>query len=135
MFNKEKNHTKEVSAAICLLLGIAKSDNKLETREINIVKDIISDFFQTDINEIEKIFIDCIQILKNSTDSFEFSKTLNDIFSYQDKVDFICCAFEVAYSDGELHYLEEHFIKKIANSLNVEHKDLIQSKIEMKNYL
>ena len=39
MFNKEKNHTKEVSAATCLLLGIAKSDNKLETSEINIVKD------------------------------------------------------------------------------------------------
>ena len=66
---------------------------------------------------------------------FEFSKTLNNIFSYQDKIDFICCAFEVAFSDGELHYIEEHFIKKIANSLNVEHKDLIKSKIEMKNYL
>ena len=135
MFNKEKNHITEISAATCLLLGIAKSDDKLETSEINIVKEIIADFFQTDINEVEKIFIDSIEVLNNSTDFFEFSKTLNNIFSYQDKIDFICCAFEVAFSDGELHYIEEHFIKKIANSLNVEHKDLIKSKIEMKNYL
>ena len=134
MFNKEKNHITEISAT-CLLLGIAKSDDKLETSEINIVKEIIADFFQTDINEVEKIFIDSIEVLNNSTDFFEFSKTLNNIFSYQDKIDFICCAFEVAFSDGELHYIEEHFIKKIANSLNVEHKDLIKSKIEIKNYL
>ena len=135
MFKKDKNNNNEISAAICLLLGIAKSDDKLETDEINIVKEIISDFFKTDLIEVEKLFIVCIETLNNSTDSFEFSKTLNNIFSYQDKIDFICCAFEVAYSDGELHYLEEHFIKKIANSLNVEHKDLIKSKIEMKSYL
>ena len=135
MFKKDKNHNKGIAAATCLLLGIAKSDEKLEINEINIVKEIIADFFQTDLNEIENIFDECIVILNNSTDSFEFSKTLNNMFSYQDKLDFICCAFEVAYSDSELHYLEEHFIKKIANTLNVEHQDLIKSKLEMKAYL
>ena len=134
MFKKDNNN-KEITAATCLLLGIAKSDEKLEISEINIVKEIIADFFQTDLNEIENIFDECIVILNNSTDSFEFSKTLNNMFSYQDKLDFICCAFEVAYSDSELHYLEEHFIKKIANTLNVEHQDLIKSKLDMKAYL
>ena len=41
--------------------------------------------------------------------------------------------FEVGFSDGELYYLEEYMIKKISTILNVNHSDLIESKIEMKN--
>ena len=40
--------------------------------------------------------------------------------------------FEVSLSDGELYYLEEHMIKKISNILNINHNDLIDSKIQMK---
>ena len=60
---------------------------------------------------------------------------MNKYWDYQDKVDFICCTFELGYSDGTLHYLEEHIIKKISTILNVNHKDLIDAKIEMKDYL
>ena len=42
-----------------------------------------------------------------------YGNKLNDHFSLEDKIDFISCMFEVAYSDGEYHYLEEHMIKKI----------------------
>ena len=42
---------------------------------------------------------------------------------YEDKIDFICCAFEVAYTDEDLHYFEEHLIKTISNMLNIKHKD------------
>ena len=40
--------------------------------------------------------------------------------------------FEVGFSDGELYYLEEHMIKKVSTILNVNHNDLIESKIEMR---
>ena len=53
-----------------------------------------------------------LESLKNSTDLYEFAKELNTSFTYQDKVDFICFTFEVAFADGTLHYLEEFFIKK-----------------------
>ncbi|MBK47449.1 MAG: hypothetical protein CMI94_00290, partial [Pelagibacteraceae bacterium] len=77
----------------------------------------------------------CLNDLKKSTDFYKYSRELNKSFTYQDKIDFICCAFEVAYSDGDFYYLEEHFIKKISNTLNVEHSDLINAKQEMKKYL
>ena len=34
-----------------------------------------------------------------------------------------------------MYYLEEHLIKKVSNILNVNHKDLIKSKIEIKKSL
>ena len=54
---------------------------------------------------------------------------------YQDKVDLIRCIFEVGYSDGELHYLENHYIKTISNMLNIERKDLIKAKLDIKKYI
>ena len=41
---------------------------------------------------------------------YKIYSSVNQNFSYQDKIDFICCTFEVAFSDGELHYIEEFFI-------------------------
>ncbi|SVE41100.1 uncharacterized protein METZ01_LOCUS493954, partial [marine metagenome] len=64
-----------------------------------------------------------------------FGQYLNTVFDHTDKLDFISCVFEVAYADGELHYLGHHTVKKIANFLNVNRKDILASKAEMENFL
>ena len=127
------NKNEEIISASAMLLSIAKADDNLDNQEIESIKDIIKDFFQlTDNDEIEKLINISKNELSKSTDIFEFGRALNNNWSYEDKVDFICCTFEVGYSDGELHYFEEHIIKKIATILNVNHQDLIQSKSDMK---
>ena len=125
----------EIISACCLLLTIAKADEILEDEEIKNIKEIIIDFFNIETDKIDYIVNKSVIVLENSTDIFEFGKNLNNSWSYQDKIDFICCTFEVAFSDGELHYLEEHAIKKIATILNVNHKDIINSKKEIEKYL
>ena len=132
MLKTENKYTPEIISSTCLLLSIAQSDDNLEKNEIDSIKEIISDFFNININKMDKIIDVSLENLENSTDLYEFAKELNTTFTYQDKVDFICCTFEVAFADGTLHYLEEFFIKKISNILNVEHKDLIKAKKELK---
>ena len=130
------NNIKEIVSATCLLYSVANADDIIEQGEINSIKEIIIDFFQIqkdeDINNILNI---SKEKYINSIDIFEFSKILNEQWNYQDKIDFICCTFEVAFSDGELHYIEESVIKKIATILNVNFQDLIKAKIEIKKYL
>ncbi len=128
----ETKYSPEIISSTCLLLSIAQSDDNLEKNEVDSIKEIISDFFNINLNKMDEIIDISLESLENSTDLYEFSKELNTSFTYQDKVDFICCTFEVAFADGTLHYLEEFFIKKISNILNVEHKDLIQAKKELK---
>jgi len=72
---------------------------------------------------------------KNSTGLFQFGTQLNQNFSHDDKLDFISCVFEVAYADGELHYLEHHTVKKIANILHLDKNELISAKAEIESYL
>ena len=124
-----------IISASCLLLTVAKSDEKIDTKELNIIKDIIIDFFNIKYEDVDYIIEKSKKIIADSFDIFEFGRDLNEVFSYQDKIDFICCTFEVAYIDKELHYLEEYSIKKIASILNVKHIDLINSKNEIKKYL
>ena len=135
MLKTENNYSSEIIASTCLLLSIAQSDDNLEKDEINSIKEIISDFFNVNPDKMDDIINISLKYLNDSTDLYVFSKELNSSFNYQDKIDFICCTFEVAFTDGSLHYLEEFFIKKIAHTLNVEHKDLIQAKEALKSYL
>jgi uncharacterized tellurite resistance protein B-like protein len=131
----KNNYPNDVLAATSLLLAISNADNNIDNNEKKTISSIIIDFFHINAANASEIIEISLNTLKESTDVYEFGRTLNESFKYQDKVDFICCAFEVAYADNNLHYLEEHFIKKISYILNVDHKDLVDSKAEMKKYL
>lgn len=122
-------------AATCLLLSIADADEILEENEIIIIKDILKDFFSLADSYIETLIDQSKIILEKSTDIFQFGTQLNNKLSNDDKLDFICCIFEVAYADGDLHYLEHHTIKKIANIFNLNRDDIILAKSEIESYL
>ena len=123
----------EINSATAMLLSVAKADEIIENHEIESIHSIVSDFFQINSKEEVDSFINIArEKLDGAIDIFEFGKVLNKNWTYQDKIDFICCMFEVGFSDGELYYLEEHMIKKVSTILNVNHNDLIESKIEMK---
>ena len=125
--------TKEtILASTCLLLSIANADNNTDDKELAIIDDIIQDFFSLSNDESKQIIQEAQKDLKSSTDYFSYGNKLNKHFSLTDKIDFISCIFEVAYSDGEYHYMEEHMIKKIANMLHIENKDLVNVKMDIK---
>ena len=119
-------------ASTCLLLSIANADDNVDDKELTIIDDIIQDFFSLSDDEAKKIIHEAQEDLKLSTDYFSYGNKLNNHFSLTDKIDFISCIFEVAYSDGEYHYMEEHMIKKIAHILHIENKDLINVKVGIK---
>ena len=133
MANKE--HTNIKNAATILLLSIANADNIIEKSEIKIIKDIIQDFFSIESEESYSIIENSMIELKQSTSYFEYAQILNENFTYQDKLDFVFCIFEVAHIDNELHFKEQHLIKQISSILNIEHHDLIKIKIEIEKYL
>ena len=130
--NKLNDSEEIILSATCLLLSIADADDNIDKRELQIINDIIKDFFNLKEDKAKNIIIDAQKDLNESTDYFSYGNKLNDNFSLSDKIDFISCIFEVAYSDGEYHYMEEHMIKKIAHMLHIENKDLIHVKMDIK---
>ena len=127
-------HETQLSAA-CLLLSVAEADEILEKQELDTIQDILKDFFSIADNDAYKLIQEAQDKMKNATGLFVFGQHLNTVFDHTDRLDFISCVFEVAYADGDLHYLEHHTVKKIANILNVNREDILASKSEMENYL
>ena len=133
--NKMNDSYKTQLSAACLLLSVAEADKILENAEIDIIQEIIKDYFCLSENNAIKLINQARTRLETSMDLFEFGQHLNTVFDYSDRKDFITCIFEVAFGDGNLHYLERHSINKIANILNVTREDLINSKIEIESFL
>ena len=133
MDNQYDSHKTHLYAT-CILLSVAEADEILEQNELDTICDIISDFFPLTTNDASKLLIESQKQLAESIDLFEFGQHLNTVFNHSDKIDFIKCIFEIAYSDGVLHYLEHHTVKKIANILNLNKQEIINSKQEIENF-
>ena len=134
MNNNTDSHQTQI-AATCILLSVADADEKLEVTELETISEILQEFFSIDHNTSQSLMNEATEIWQTSTDLFQFGAQLNQNFSHDDKLDFISCVFEVAYSDGDLHYLEHHTVKKIANILKLHRNDIIAAKAEIESYL
>ena len=128
------SHETQLSAA-CLLLSVAEADEILDKQELDTIQDVLKEFFSIVDNDASKLIQEAQDKMKNATGLFVFGQHLNTVFDHTDRLDFISCVFEVAYADGDLHYLEHHTVKKIANILNVNREDILASKSEIENYL
>ena len=134
MNNQTDSHHTQLAAA-CILLSVADADEVLEEKEVNIIHEILHEFFSLEKHTTQSLMDKATKIWRDSTDLFQHCTQLNQAFSQEDKLDFISCVFEVAYADGDLHYLEHHTIKKIANILNLHRNDIISAKAEIEYYL
>ena len=133
--NNTKDSTQTQLAAACILLSVADADEILEDQELDTINAILQDFFILDDKAASSLMEKAKNEWKISTGLFQFGSQLNDDFSHNDKMDFISCVFEVAFADGELHYLEHHTIKKIATILNLSRDEIINAKNEISNFL
>ena len=128
MFSKQnkKDEKKLIFNTTSLLLKVASADQIIKKEELDIIKEIISEFFAINATEADHTISEAIKMNKESTDLFEAGSYVNDILSLQDKIDFILCIYEVAYVDNNLDFLERHVINQILNILNI-NKEQIKS--------
>ena len=133
--NNYTDSTNTQLAAACMLLSVADADDVLEDKELQTIRDILQDFFTIDEKAAVSLLEKAKDEWKHSTGLFQFGKQLNEDFSHDDKLDFISCVFEVAYADGDLHYLEHHTVKKIATILNIHRDEIIDAKAGIENFL
>tara|TARA_B100001142_G_C14273609_1_gene631930 strand:- start:1039 stop:1455 length:417 start_codon:yes stop_codon:yes gene_type:complete len=136
MFNKQnkKDEKKLIFNTTSLLLKVASADQIIKKEELDIIKEIISEFFSITATEADSTISEAIKMNKESIDLFEAGSYVNDILSLQDKIDFILCIYEVAYVDNNLDFLERHIINQIINILNInkEQIKIIQKDVQKK---
>mgnify|MGYP001381395890 CR=1 FL=1 len=129
-----KNKRVEV-AACALFIEMAKADGVFTDEERNfIIAEMKSTFILDDdyVNELMQL---AEQRIKDSISLYEFSGEINNSFSQDEKIQLIESLWKLIYKDEKLSEYEDHLIKKIGLTLNIEHKQIINAKLWVKQQM
>ena len=69
--------------------------------------------------------------LDGSIDLWQFTNLINENYSLEEKLDVLKMVWEIAYADGKLDCHEDYLVHKFANLLRLNHKQLINVKLEV----
>jgi uncharacterized tellurite resistance protein B-like protein len=121
------------TAAIFIELAGADGDFSEEERQ-HIISSLKNRFNLEDeyVNELLDL---SRKKLDESVSLYEFSGIINDNFSKEDKFELLKNLWRLIYTDKKLDKYEDHVIKIIGGMLKLEHKQVINAKILIREEL
>ena len=131
---KEEDSTERIQVATCaLLLEVANSDDELsEIEKDNIVRILKRDFKLSD--EYAKELMEVSEKeRKESIDLWHFTHLINEHYSREEKIKIIEMVWRVIYADGKLDKYEDHLAHKLSNLLQLTHRQLIDTKLKVRD--
>jgi uncharacterized tellurite resistance protein B-like protein len=130
---KEKNIINNACAA--LLIETALADKVFNTEEIDSMKKTLREVYGIDEKDLDELISESEKKVSESTSLYEYTRLINDLCDYQDKLKLIQNLWAIAFADKHLDKYEEYLIRKISDLLYVSHSDFIQQKLNVKGSL
>ena len=122
-----EDRTLELACA-ALMFEVARADFSVETTEQDAVTSLLTAQFNLSADEVSTITEAAIEQADAATCLFEFTRTLNELASAEQKRNLLAMMWRVAMADNALSRYEEHVIRKVADLLYVPHGDFIAAK-------
>lgn len=129
----EKETDKVISACISLMIEVSMADQSIDDEEIESLKRTLSEKFDIESSEIENLIIEGKETQKESTSLYDFTRVINDDFSFVEKFKLIKSMWEIAFADGNIDKYEEYVIRKVSDLIYISNDDFIKAKLEVKN--
>ena len=130
---KEKNIINNACAA--LLIETALADKVFNIEEIDSMKRTLREVYEIDEKDLDELISESEKKVSESTSLYEYTRLINDLCDYQDKLKLINNLWTIAFADKHLDKYEEFLIRKISDLLYVSHSDFIQQKLSVKESL
>ena len=125
---REAEHRAMELACSALMFEVARADFSVETIEQDAVTSMLKEQFNLSADEVFTITEAAVEQADAATCLFEFTRTLNEFASAEQKRDLLAMMWRVAMADDALSRYEEHVIRKVADLLYVPHADFIAAK-------
>ncbi len=119
-------------ACSALLIEVAYADKILDESEITSLKESLKETYNLDDSTINELISDAKKTVDESTSLYEYTRVVNDEFTYSSKLELLSRLWKLAFSDGDLDKYEDHLIRKISDLIHVSHSDFIKIKLEYK---
>lgn len=133
---KKLNHQKHLQiATAALFIEMAKADGEFSDEEREQVIDSLQNQFGLDTEYVNDLVELSKAKLENSISLYEFSKIINEQFSYENKLELLKNLWRLIYTDKKLDKYEDRLIKIIGGLINIEHKQIINMKMFVRDEL
>lgn len=121
----------ELLAAV-LLLEAAQSDYECSEGEMAHVVETVKSMFDLPREYVEELieFARCER--DKAADIYHYTRRANEQMSRDQKLAVMEAVWRIIHADGRIDKHEEHFARKLANLLWLEHKDFIEAKLKTK---
>ena len=133
---KKVDHQKQLQiATAALFIEMAKADGDFSEEEREQVIDSLQNQFGLDAEHVNDLVEHSKIKLEKSISLYEFSKIINKYFSYDDKLELLKNLWRLIYTDKKLDKYEDRLMKIIGGMINIEHKQIINMKMFVRNEL
>ena len=129
-----KKHKVEI-AACALFIEMAKADGEFSDEERSFIISEMKNTFNLEDDCIDDLMVLAEQRVKESVSLYEFTGIINNTFSQPEKIELIESLWRLIYKDEKLSAYEDHLIKRIGATMNIEHKQIINAKLWVKEQM
>ncbi len=134
--NADTGREQKLKVATCaLFLEVASVDDKYTIEEKEKIISAMKELFHLNDKEIDKFLKLSDEEIKKSISVYEFTKVINDYCQDDEKYEILKNLWRLIFADNVLDPLEDNYIRKITNNLNMSHQDMIAAKLEIKQEL
>ena len=121
------NRALELTCA-ALMFEVARADFAVEATELDTVNALLTEQFDLAPEELLSVTEQAAQQADAATCLYEFTRTLNELASAEEKRALLAMMWRVAMADDVLSRYEEHLIRKVADLLYVPHSGFMAAK-------
>jgi len=110
------------------MFEVARADFAVDAKELDAVNALLTEQFDLTSEEVASVTEQAAQQADAATCLYEFTRTLNELASVEEKRALLVMMWRVAMADNVLSRYEEHLIRKVADLLYVPHSDFMAAK-------
>ncbi|MGD9487428.1 MAG: TerB family tellurite resistance protein [Calditrichaceae bacterium] len=124
---------KQMVATTVLFLEMAFADFEISPEEEKQIESSLMKFFNLESWEVSELIELAKEKRSSRNDIWLFTNTIKSEFTRQQKLWIIEKLWQLIFADGKIDKYEETLIRKITTLLGLEHGDMIQAKLAVKN--
>ena len=133
--SSDRKNKKIEIAACALFIEMAKADGEFTVDERKFIISEMKSTFNLDDDYVNDLMLLAEQRIKESVSLYEFTGVINTTFTHEEKIELIESLWKLIYKDDKLNQYEDHLIKRIAATINIEHKQIINAKLWVKEQM
>lgn len=120
-----------IEAVAVMLLRAANIDGNKDEKEILLIKKLLNEQFNLDLNEVNLLIAASSEKEEASADLYKWSKIINDNYSKEKKNIVFSLMCKIVNADGVIDPFESNFIRRLSGLLYISDKEagIIKKKI------